>query len=167
MYPPGRSGLGGSCALAVVTVGLGGKTKPQVGYATAMDIFIIICFFSVFCTLIEFAFINFVDVFIRRLKMKDIERAMIMKEMTQSMAAPVVDCSFFPGRGVSRGVSGAANRQMSMEEVVEDACGLGPDLELPPELVTVSIEYCRHCFTQNIHLAVQSIIQNMATNISH
>ena len=45
-----------------------------------MDIFIILCFVSVFCTLIEFAFINFVDVFIRRLKMKDIERAMIMKE---------------------------------------------------------------------------------------
>merc|ERR1719400_2780199 len=50
---PARSGLGGSCTLAVVTVGLGGKTKPQVGYATAMDIFIILCFVSVFCTLIE------------------------------------------------------------------------------------------------------------------
>ena len=36
---------------------------------------------KVFCTLIEFAFINFVDVFIRRLKMKDIERAMILKEV--------------------------------------------------------------------------------------
>jgi hypothetical protein len=92
---PARTGLGGSCTLAVVTVGLGGKTKPQVGYATAMDIFIIICFVSVFCTLIEFAFINFVDVFIRRLKMKDIERSVILKERTHSMAAPVVDTSIF------------------------------------------------------------------------
>ena len=86
-----------------------------------MDIFIILCFVSVFCTLIEFAFINFIDVFIRRLKMKDIEQAMIMKveetfyhfhflssslskpspalqkyqEMTHSMTAPLVDSSIF------------------------------------------------------------------------
>ena len=69
--------------LRLPQVATGTKTKDltlQVGYATAMDIFIILCFVSVFCTLIEFAFINFVDVFIRRLKMKDIERAMIMKE---------------------------------------------------------------------------------------
>ena len=40
----------------------------QVGYATALDVFIIICFMSVFTALIEFAFINFLDMFIRRLK---------------------------------------------------------------------------------------------------
>ena len=40
----------------------------KVGYATALDVFIIICFMSVFTALIEFAFINFLDMFIRRLK---------------------------------------------------------------------------------------------------
>ncbi len=38
---------------------------PEVGYATALDVFIIICFVSVFTALIEFSFINFIDMFIR------------------------------------------------------------------------------------------------------
>ena len=40
----------------------------QVGYATAMDIYIIICFFAVFAALVEFACINFIDTFIKRFK---------------------------------------------------------------------------------------------------
>ena len=40
---PARTGLGATSALAVVTIGFGGKTKPQVAYATALDVFIIIC----------------------------------------------------------------------------------------------------------------------------
>ena len=39
---------------------------PKVGYATALDVFIIICFVSVFTALIEFSFINFIDMFIRK-----------------------------------------------------------------------------------------------------
>ena len=84
---PARTQLGATTVLAVVTIGFGGKAKPQVGYmnynvlycavlhctvqvgyATALDVFIIICFMSVFTALIEFAFINFLDMFIRRLK---------------------------------------------------------------------------------------------------
>ena len=83
-----RTGLGATSTLAVVTIGFGGKTKPQVmliittassyfkryhychhhyqvAYATALDIFIIICFISVFCALAEFALLSFLDLYIR------------------------------------------------------------------------------------------------------
>ena len=63
-----RTGLGATCTLAVVTIGFGGKTKPQVAYATALDIFVIICFISVFFALAEFALLSFLDFYIRRLK---------------------------------------------------------------------------------------------------
>jgi hypothetical protein len=43
-------------------------TEPifQVGYSTAMDIYVILCFVSVFAALVEFACINFIDTFIKR-----------------------------------------------------------------------------------------------------
>ena len=37
----------------------------KVAYATALDIFIIICFISVFCALAEFALLSFLDLYIR------------------------------------------------------------------------------------------------------
>ena len=52
--------------------------------------FIIICFMSVFTALIEFAFINFLDMFIRRLKHRDLVRVMTLNDMTRSMTAPLV-----------------------------------------------------------------------------
>ena len=55
----------------------------QVGYATALDVFIIICFMSVFTALIEFAFINFLDMFIRRLKHRDLVRVVTLNDMTR------------------------------------------------------------------------------------
>ena len=39
--------------------------RTQVAYATALDVFVIMCFMAVFTALIEFAFINFLDMFIR------------------------------------------------------------------------------------------------------
>ena len=60
------------------------------GYATALDVFIIICFLAVFTALIEFAFINFLDMFIRRLKHRDLVRVMTLTDMTRSMTAPLV-----------------------------------------------------------------------------
>ena len=62
----------------------------QVAYATALDVFIIICFMSVFTALIEFAFINFLDMFIRRLKHRDLVRVVTLTDMTRSMTAPLV-----------------------------------------------------------------------------
>ena len=62
---PARTGLGATSALAVVTIGFGGKTKPQVAYATALDVFIIICSILVFFALAEFALLSFLDVYIR------------------------------------------------------------------------------------------------------
>lgn len=71
---PARTGLGATTVLSVVTIGFGGKSKPQVGYATALDVFIILCFVIVFAALVEFACINFLDTLVRRLKRKEAER---------------------------------------------------------------------------------------------
>ena len=65
-----RVGLGITCCLAVVTVGFIGEDKPRVSYATAMDVYIIICFAFVFCALTEFAFIHFLETYVRRIKLK-------------------------------------------------------------------------------------------------
>ena len=54
----------------------GGKGKPQVGYPTAMDIYVVICLMSVFAALCEFAIINFISVTLSRRK----EREQEMKE---------------------------------------------------------------------------------------
>ena len=40
---PARCGLGITTVLSVTKIGFGGKGKPQVGYPTAMDIFVMIC----------------------------------------------------------------------------------------------------------------------------
>ncbi len=42
-------------------------------YATALDIFIILCFVNVFAALIEFALLNFLDTLVRRIKRKEQE----------------------------------------------------------------------------------------------
>ena len=122
---PARTQLGATTVLVVVTIGFGGKAKPQeshsineifdldiysvtssyiklvrllntmqVGYATALDVFIIICFMSVFTALIEFAFINFLDMFIRRLKHRDLVRVVTLNDMTR--------CSGLVKKGPSR-----------------------------------------------------------------
>ena len=48
--------------------------RPQVKYATAMDVFIVLCFFSVFMALVEFALINFIDTLIKNRKKKEAEK---------------------------------------------------------------------------------------------
>ena len=59
-----------SCA-AVVTVGfIGEENKVRVSYATALDVYIIICFAFVFMALVEFAFIHFVEMYVRRVRFK-------------------------------------------------------------------------------------------------
>jgi len=65
---PSRVSLGITTVLSVTKVGFGGKAKPQIGYATALDIYIIICFFFTFASLTEFAIINFIDIYYKRLK---------------------------------------------------------------------------------------------------
>ena len=99
---PARTQLGATTVLAVVTIGFGGKAKPQVGYATALDVFIIICFMSVFTALIEFAFINFLDMFIRRLKHRDLVRVVTLTDMTRSMTAPLVHIKKLESRSCAR-----------------------------------------------------------------
>ena len=67
---PARTALGATSVLSVVNIGFGGKSRPQVGYATALDTFIILCFIAVFAALVEFACINFIDTFVKRRKIK-------------------------------------------------------------------------------------------------
>ena len=52
----------------MVNIGFGGKGRPHVPYATALDIFIILCFIAVFAALVEFACTNFLDNFVKRKK---------------------------------------------------------------------------------------------------
>ena len=64
------STLGATSVLSIVNIGFGGKSRPHVGYATALDTFIILCFIAVFAALVEFACINFIDTFVKRRKKK-------------------------------------------------------------------------------------------------
>ena len=46
----------------------------KVGYATAHDVFVLICFFTVFAAMVEFACLNFLDAVLRKIKRKEEER---------------------------------------------------------------------------------------------
>ena len=59
----------------------------QVGYPTALDVFIIICFFTVFAALVEFAILNFIDTLVRRIKKKDKERKTISSFINNAQSA--------------------------------------------------------------------------------
>ena len=49
----------------MVNIGFGGKARPQVGYPTALDTFIILCFITVFAALVEFACISSIDTYFK------------------------------------------------------------------------------------------------------
>ena len=70
---PARTALGATTVLSIVNLGFGGKSKPKVGYATALDMYIVLCFVAVFAALVEFACINFIDIFIKRFKIWEAE----------------------------------------------------------------------------------------------
>lgn len=77
---PARTALGATSVLSVVNIGFGGKSRPQVGYATALDTFIILCFIAVFAALVEFACINFLDTFVKRKKLREQEKKQKFEE---------------------------------------------------------------------------------------
>ena len=52
----------------------------QVGYATAMDMYIILCLAAVFAALVEFACINFIDTFIKRFRKWEEEQKLLNEE---------------------------------------------------------------------------------------
>ena len=87
---PARTALGATAVLSIVNIGFGGKSRPHVGYATAMDIFIILCFVSVFAALVEFAFINFIDTFVKRRKKRDEEMEAKVRERIEKREALAV-----------------------------------------------------------------------------
>lgn len=49
-------------------------TFNQVGYATAHDVFVLICFFTVFAAMVEFACLNFLDAVLRKIKRQEEDR---------------------------------------------------------------------------------------------
>ena len=75
--------VGVTTVLTVTKLGFLPSGKPVVPYATAMDVFVIICFFSVFASLIEFAVLNFITIFIKRYKEAE-ERAKVSSEKKTS-----------------------------------------------------------------------------------
>ena len=70
----------------ILSSGFGGKGKPQVGYPTAMDVFVIICLGSVFAALCEFAILNFISVFMTRYKAEE-EKVMQSSKGADQMKA--------------------------------------------------------------------------------
>jgi hypothetical protein len=87
---PARTALGANSVLSVVNIGFGGKSRPPVGYATALDMYIVLCFASVFAALIEFAVINFIDLFVKRRKIRNEEIEAQVKERLNKREAKVV-----------------------------------------------------------------------------
>ena len=65
---PARCALGTTTVLSVIKIGFGGKGKPQVGYLTALDVYVTICLMSVFAALCEYAVISFLSVTMNRYK---------------------------------------------------------------------------------------------------
>ena len=55
---PARVSLGVITILAMGNFLHGGKSSPQVSYATAMDVYVITCFMFVFASLLEFAAVH-------------------------------------------------------------------------------------------------------------
>ena len=82
---PARCALGITTVLSVTKIGFGGKGKPQVGYPTALDIFVLICFMSVFAALVEFAVINFITVFINRYKAAEEKRKETVETLVKTL----------------------------------------------------------------------------------
>ena len=83
---PARTALGATTVLSIVNLGFGGKSKPKVGYATALDMYIVLCFVAVFAALVEFACINFIDIFIKRFKIWEAEEKKKLSEELQLQA---------------------------------------------------------------------------------
>ena len=83
---PARTGLGSTTVLSVVTVGFGfaGGGKPSTsGWITALDLYVMICFAMVFLAFVEFAFISFIGIFVKRLKLNDLVRVTTLRQMTR------------------------------------------------------------------------------------
>ena len=101
----------------------------QVGYPTALDVFIIICFVTVFAALVEFAILNFFDTLVRRIKKKDRERKTILNFIKQ----------LSPQQGLIREKPRRTVSQMSMnDDGLEDENLLSPEDEEPTnEWVTI------------------------------
>ena len=46
------------------------------GWITALDLYVMLCFSMVFLAFVEFAFISFIGIFIKRMKMNDLVRVL-------------------------------------------------------------------------------------------
>ena len=97
---PARTGLGSTTVLSVVTVGFGfaGGGKPSTsGWITALDLYVMICFAMVFLAFVEFAFISFIGIFVKRLKINDLVRVTTLRQMTRCATSPLMELSELEG----------------------------------------------------------------------
>ena len=53
------------------------------GWITALDLYVMLCFSVVFLAFVEFAFISFIGIFIKRMKMNDLVRVTTLRQMTR------------------------------------------------------------------------------------
>ena len=65
----------------------------QVGYLTALDVFVLICFFCVFAALLEFAVINFITVTISRQKAEEEKRREALDNLVKSVQEKLTSVS--------------------------------------------------------------------------
>lgn len=153
---PARTSLGATTVLSVVTIGFGGKGKPQVqivyfcyslipfmlyffcwlqvGYSTALDIFIILCFVTVFAALVEFAILNFIDTIMRRLKKQDREKQKVAFLLNQAQNQFYVQDNESYAGNAENGHYHDPNRMNRLESVVDNDAILEDENFLSPEV---------------------------------
>ena len=129
---PARTSLGATTVLSVVTIGFGGKGKPQVGYSTALDMFIILCFITVFAALVEFAILNFIDTIMRRIKKQDREKQKVAFLLNQAQNHFLVQDNDSEGQDHDKYPD--ANRMNRLESVVDNDAILEDENLLSPEV---------------------------------
>ena len=119
---PARTALGATTVLSIVNLGFGGKSKPKVGYATALDMYIVLCFVAVFAALVEFACINFIDIFIKRFKIWEAEEKRKLEaeaEAEENKEVRSNDCDEIQANGITK-ISAHTEEERELIIVIEN-----------------------------------------------
>ena len=110
--------------MSIVNLGFGGKSKPKVGYATALDMYIILCLAAVFTALVEFACINFIDTFIKRFKKWEEEQKQLSENVKEE-----------PNNGLVLKLPSENGPAVEDEEMEEILITIENDQELPAQIL--------------------------------
>ena len=110
--------------MSIVNLGFGGKSKPKVGYATALDMYIILCMAAVFMALVEFACINFIDTFIKRFKKWEEEQKQLKENVKEE-----------PTNGLVLKLTSENGKAVENEEIEEILITIENGQELPAQIL--------------------------------